>query len=88
LQILAAFTNQSIEQTVSDCQSLDTLGLKERTADVINAHFEPIRQEYSRIIEDPSFVVDTLAKGREKAQEIAHETMQTLKERLGFYTGK
>lgn len=85
---MATFTNQSIEQTVNDCQALDTLALKERTADAINAHFEPIQKEYSKIVGEPSFIVDTLAKGRDQAHEIAQETMHMLKERLGFYTSK
>lgn len=67
---------------------MDTLGLKDRTADVLIAHFEPIRTKYEKIIEEPSFIVETLANGREKAHKIAQENMLHLKERLGFYTGK
>ncbi|KAI6177146.1 Tryptophan--tRNA ligase, mitochondrial [Aphelenchoides bicaudatus] len=63
-------------------------GLKDRTADVLIAHFEPIRTKYEKIIEEPSFIVETLANGREKAHKIAQENMLHLKERLGFYTGK
>lgn len=88
LQILAAFSNQSIEKTVEECQSLDTLALKERTADAVNAKLDPIKQKYEKFMEEPSFVVDILTEGSNKAREIAQETLHSLKECLGFYTGK
>jgi hypothetical protein len=67
---------------------MDTVTFKNRTADVINSSLEPIRQKYTKLVEDSSLVVDVLSKGRDDARKIARENLDDLKEKLGFYMGK
>lgn len=57
VQILSAFSNQSIEQVVNDCQNLDTIAFKTRTADAVNSQLEPIRANYTKFTKDRKSVV-------------------------------
>lgn len=90
MEICAAFSGQSIREIVKKCkkESLDTVAFKSLTTDAINSKLVPIREEYEKIINKPSLVDEILSDGKVNARKIAKETLETLKERLGFYVGK
>ncbi|KAI6172460.1 Tryptophan--tRNA ligase, mitochondrial [Aphelenchoides besseyi] len=86
LQILAAFTDQTdVEKVAEECRRLDTVGLKDRVAEAVNARLEPIRERYSAILSEPEVVDDVLEKGTIEAEKFAIDTMNELKKRIGFY---
>ncbi|KAI6232725.1 Tryptophan--tRNA ligase, mitochondrial [Aphelenchoides fujianensis] len=86
LQILAAFTAEPDVQRVADeCRRLDTVGLKERVIEAVNARLEPVRTKFVALERDPAFVDEVLREGAREAERIAAETMREVKKRVGFY---
>lgn len=51
---------------------------------VINEHIKDARSEFERLKADPGFLLNTLNKGAERAQEIASRELQKLRDCFGF----
>lgn len=50
-------------------------------------HFGPIRERAARLENNPAEVKDVLAAGAERARSLAQETMQDVRDKIGFYGG-
>ena len=50
--------------------------------------FAPVRERYAALVEDPDAVDRVLAEGSARAREVAHETMATVRERVGLRPGR
>jgi tryptophanyl-tRNA synthetase len=86
IDIYAGITNQSIETIVAEAEkdNLNTGAFKKRLAQIIIEHFRPKRLEYLKLMNDPSYLLSILDNGRERAREIADETLNEVKQVMGF----
>ena len=62
--------------------------LKTELAEVVVAAIEPIRNRAEDLLSDPAELDRLLARGAEKANELAEKTLATVYERIGFVTAK
>jgi tryptophanyl-tRNA synthetase len=60
--------------------------LKDKLTDSIDAHLEPIRERYNELIspDDSDYLFDVAEEGAEMARASAEETMQKVREAVGF----
>jgi tryptophanyl-tRNA synthetase len=86
IDIYAGITNQSIEAIVAEAQkdNLNTGAFKKRLAQIVIEHFRSKRLEYLKLMDDRSYLLSILADGRERAREIADETLNEVKQVMGF----
>jgi tryptophanyl-tRNA synthetase len=53
-------------------------------ADAVVEMFAPVRERYSGLIDDPSYLDSVLAKGAQQARAVAVRTMADVRERIGL----
>ena len=58
--------------------------MKQVLFEYLNDHIKPAREEYERLIADPSIVEAELQKGAAKAREIAAPYMQQIRSAIGI----
>ena len=58
---------------------------KRRLAKNLNKHLEPFRARRADFEKDPDYVKDVLLDGAKKARVIAVETMEQVRDAIGFF---
>jgi tryptophanyl-tRNA synthetase len=58
--------------------------LKRYTAEAVNEYFAPIRERREKLAGDLDYVRDVLRDGNRRANEIAHETLNEVREAMGM----
>ena len=58
--------------------------IKKYTVDIINNYLRPMREKRKELENNPDYVKDVLARGAEKAQNIANTKMEEVREKIGF----
>ncbi|WP_130812182.1 tryptophan--tRNA ligase [Olsenella sp. Marseille-P4559] len=58
--------------------------LKRYTTEVVNEYFAPIRERREKLAGDLDYVRDVLRDGNRRANEIAHETLNEVREAMGM----
>ena len=58
--------------------------LKRYTTEVVNEYFAPIRERREKLAGDLDYVKDVLHDGHRRANEIAHETLNEVREAMGM----
>ena len=84
LSIQAAVTGASIEALVDSYAGRGYGDLKSDTAEAVAAYVTPIRQRVAELLDDPAELQATLAKGADRASEVAGATLARVYDRLGF----
>ncbi|KAK0081533.1 hypothetical protein PV325_012017 [Microctonus aethiopoides] len=87
IAIHSLMTDKSPEVICKEANGLNTAQYKALVADVIIEKLTPIREEYSRLIDDPNYLNDVLHKGSTKASLLAHECLTEIYEKIGFSGG-
>ena len=82
LSILGAATDSDPEVLANQ---YDQYGpLKSDTADAVISVLEPVQKRRSELLADPAELDRIIARGAEKASEVASETIQRAKNAMGF----
>ena len=84
LSIQAAVTGTPIEALVDGYAGRGYGDLKSETAEAVIAYVTPIRQRVAELLEDPAELTAILAKGADRAREVAGTTLARVYDRLGF----
>ena len=84
LSIQAAVTGTPIEALVDGYAGRGYGVLKSETAEAVIAYVTPIRQRVAELLEDPAELTAILAKGADRAREVAGTTLARVYDRLGF----
>lgn len=85
LEIYAAFTEKSPTEVVSHFADARGYGdVKKEVGEVVNQVLEPIQQRYRELTEDISYIDDLLAQGANRAATVAENTLEVVRERMGF----
>lgn len=58
--------------------------LKKGVVEQVNGFLEPLQAEYHRLMNEQGYLDSVLRQGREKAEQVANETLRIAKERMGF----
>lgn len=85
LEIYAAFTGASREEVEQHFASARGYGdLKKEVVEVVNEALRPIQERYHELTSDQGFIDDLLARGAERAAEVANRTLQRARDNMGF----
>ncbi len=86
LGIYSAITGEGVDSLVARFEGAGYGALKTELAEVVVAAIEPIRKRAEELLSDPAELDRLLARGAEKANELAEKTLATVYERIGFVT--
>jgi tryptophanyl-tRNA synthetase len=84
LDLMAAVTGSNIDDLEARYQGKGYGDFKKDVAEAVNGFLRPVRERYAELRADPAAVADTLAKGADKAREVAAGTMDTVRDRVGI----
>ncbi|GFY33864.1 tryptophan--tRNA ligase, mitochondrial [Trichonephila clavipes] len=77
-------TGKSCQSICDENRNLDTGQYKGVVAEAVVEYLKPIRLEFQRLMAEPSYIVQILQKGSEKASEIARQTIDEVKKVVGL----
>ena len=84
LSILAAFTDQTPEQAADELAGQGYGALKNAVADAVASFATPFAKRTAELLDDRAELDRILARGAERADEVAAATVTTAYERVGF----
>lgn len=86
LNIFRALTGESAEAIEARFTGEGYGTLKKTVAEAVVELLEPLQQRYQEIAGEDGYLDDVLAKGAQRAQEVAASTLVNVKDRIGFLT--
>jgi tryptophanyl-tRNA synthetase len=86
LDLMSAVTGASVEQLEDHFNGKGYGDFKKELAESVNGYLRPVRDRYAELKGDPGAVLESLRKGSDRAREVASQTMETVRERVGFLT--
>ncbi|MDT7549350.1 MAG: tryptophanyl-tRNA synthetase, partial [Actinomycetota bacterium] len=84
LTILSVATGKAVSELESAYDGKGYGDFKADVADAVVEMFAPVRERYSGLIDDPSYLDSVLAKGAQQARAVAVRTMADVRERIGL----
>lgn len=82
---LYTILSQKTKETVAtECQDMGWGQFKPLLTETIIASLQPIQTKYQEIIQETGYLDSVLRQGRDKAGEIAHQTLTRVKNALGY----
>ncbi|MFV0252274.1 MAG: tryptophan--tRNA ligase [Beutenbergiaceae bacterium] len=88
IQIAASLSGQEPHQIAAQVGDGGGGGLKKLVTEVVNEHFAPIRARRRELEADPGYVLEVLARGNARANEIADATLSQVRQVMGMvYSG-
>jgi len=84
LRIFSALSGESVAVLEAKYQGTGYGGFKKDLAELVVASFTPIREKTERILADEAGLDRTLAVGAARAHQVAAQTMDTVRERMGL----
>ncbi len=72
------------QAVAEECQAMGWGQFKPLLAESAIAHLQPIRSKYRAIMDDKSYLESVLRDGRQKAEEVANDTLSKVKAALGY----
>ena len=85
LEIYEAFTGENRPSIEAHFASARGYGdLKKEVAETVIAGLAPIQQRYHELTSEAGYIDDLLARGAERAAEVANRTLADVREKMGF----
>ena len=84
LGIYASLTNNTFENLINEFSSKNFSELKEKLSQVIVDKITPISNEIKKLLNEKNFLDQILKKGHQKADKLASEKLEKIKEIVGF----
>lgn len=84
LDMMSAVTGATVEELEQHFDGKGYGDFKRELAEAVNGVLRPVRQRYAELCAAPVAVERSLAKGAERARDVARETMATVRERVGL----
>lgn len=85
LTLYSVFTEKTVAESCSEFEGANFSALKEALADVLVTALTPIRTEMLRLMDDPKYLDEILAKGRDKAVSLARGTLKEVHQKMGMF---
>ena len=85
LTIYSLFSEKSIKNLEKEYKGKKYAEFKNNLADTIIDFLSPLQKEFKKLKNNPNYAREILKAGAQKAQIIAQETMEEVKEKIGLY---
>ncbi len=86
LMLYAILSNQTKDKVAAECQEMGWGQFKPLFTETVIESLKPIQNKYKAIMDDRGYLESVLKQGREKAGEVAHNTLTRVKEAMGYST--
>ena len=84
LDLMSAVTGANVDQLEDHFNGKGYGDFKKELAEAVNGYLRPVRDRYAELKKDPGAVTESLRKGSDRARSVAAQTMETVRERVGF----
>ena len=84
LTLYMLLSGKTREATIEECQDLGWGQFKPLLTEVTIAALQPIQAKYKAVVEEPGYLDSLLQQGREKAESIANQTLDKVRNALGY----
>lgn len=84
LTIAAESSGRSPEDIAHEIGDKGAGTLKVMTAELLNEHLAPVRARRAELEKDPGYLLEILRRGNERANDVAHDTLQRVREVMGM----
>ena len=84
LTIYQSLSEMTPEQTEAQFEGKGYGDLKKAVVEAVNATLEPLQRRFSELMDEPGYLDTVLAQGADKARIMANQTLQLVKEKVGF----
>lgn len=84
LTLYMLLTNQTQDAVADECADMGWGQFKPLFTDAVIAALAPIQEKYHAIMADRGYLESVLREGRERAEEIANQTLTRVKKALGY----
>ncbi|MGI9016254.1 MAG: tryptophan--tRNA ligase [Euzebya sp.] len=84
LDLLSAVTGTDLDTLQAQFEGKMYGEFKKDVAEAVNAYLHPARSRYAELAKDPAEVQRMLARGADRAREVAVDTMAVVREKVGF----
>lgn len=84
MTIYSAFTNKSYEEIEKEFEYKGYGDFKLAVGQVTADHLKPIREEFSRLMDDKEYLIKTYTEGALKAEHYAKRTLDKVYKKIGF----
>lgn len=84
LRLYALCRRESPQVVAAECSEDNWGTFKGKLTEALVEYLTPIQDEYKRILDDETYLKDTLAQGRDKATEVASRTLTHVEAAMGF----
>jgi tryptophanyl-tRNA synthetase len=86
LGLYGIFTGKTKEEVTAECSDMGWGKFKPLLTDATIEALTPIQTKYNEIMTEKGYLDQVLKQGKEKAESVANETLQRVKDALGFLT--
>lgn len=86
LAIASAFSGKAISEFEKEFSGSTYAAFKDAVAEHVVAGLESFQRTYQSLEKNPAAVTDILRDGAERANAVANQTLQAVKEKMGFLT--
>ena len=84
LMLYAILSNQTKDKVAAECQDTGWGQFKPLFTETVIESLKPIQDKYKVIMDDKGYLESVLKQGREKAEEVANNTLNRVKEAMGY----
>ncbi len=84
INIYAEISKSTMEKVFKEMSGKEYSFLKKKLAELLISEIEPVGKEIKKLLEDKSHLEQILKKGKEKANIIAEENLQIIREKIGL----
>ena len=84
LGLYTILSQKTKDEVARECEHMGWGQFKPLLTETVIASLQPIQAKYQEIIQDDTYLDGVLAKGRDQAQEIANQTLNRVRNALGY----
>ncbi len=84
LTLYGLMANKTKAEVAAECRDLSWGQFKPLLAEAAIEHLKPIQAKYQEIMADSGYLYDVLKSGQKRAWAIAHQTLEAVRDALGY----
>tara|TARA_B100000212_G_scaffold327667_1_gene291159 strand:- start:166 stop:774 length:609 start_codon:yes stop_codon:yes gene_type:complete len=84
INIYSEVSKDSIDKVLGEMSGKEYSYLKNKLAEILVSEIIPVGKEINKLLNDESYLIKVLQKGKEKASIIAEENLKNIREKVGL----
>ena len=84
INIYSEISKDSVDKVLSEMSGKEYSYLKKKLAEILVSEITPVGKEINKLLNDKSYLIKVLQKGKEKASIIAEENLKNIREKVGL----